>query len=218
VPEGPELPVGGEALERLALEDGVGAYVVEHPRLEAEEAAVDPAVEARLLVEARDQALAVEARDAELELRPDDGHRREGAVGGVEVELRAEVDVGHAVGVGDAEAGGAEPVSHARDAPSGRGLLPRVDAVDLEALRQAVRRYEVLDQLTLVAEAEDEAPEALLGVDPDDVPQDRAAADLDQRLRDRLGVLTEPRAAAAAKDDDGLVHGGNATRRRPASR
>jgi hypothetical protein len=57
-----------------------------------------------------------------------------------------------------------------------------------------------------VAEAEHEAVEALRRVDADHVPQDRAAADLDQRLRDRLRVLAQPRAAAAAQDDDWLVH------------
>ena len=53
-----------------------------------------------------------------------------------------------------------------------------------------------------MAGAEDEALEALLGVDADDVPEDRPPSDLDERLRDRLGVLPEPRAAAAAEDDD----------------
>ena len=44
-----------------------------------------------------------------------------------------------------------------------------------------------------MAEAEHEAAEALVGVDPDHVPEDRAPADLHERLRDRLRV---PRAAA----------------------
>ena len=48
---GAELPVGSQPLERLALEDAVLAQVVEHARLEAEEASVDPAVDLRLLVE-----------------------------------------------------------------------------------------------------------------------------------------------------------------------
>src|SRR5687767_5744534 len=65
VPVRAQLPVGGEALERLALERARLADVVEDARLEAEEAAVDPVVRARLLGEA-DDAVAVEQRDAEL--------------------------------------------------------------------------------------------------------------------------------------------------------
>jgi hypothetical protein len=57
-----------------------------------------------------------------------------------------------------------------------------------------------------VAEAEHEMAEALLRVDVDHVPEDRLAADLHERLRDRLGVLAQARAPAAAEDHHGLVH------------
>ena len=65
---------------------------------------------------------------------------------------------------------------------------------------QLLGRDVLLDQVALVAGAEHEAAQPLGGVDLDHVPEDRLAADLHQRLRDRLGVLLEPRAAAAAED------------------
>ena len=67
-------------------------------------------------------------------------------------------------------------------------------------------RHELLDQLALVPEAEDEAVKALVGVDADDVPEDRTPADLDERLRDRVRLFAQPGAPAAAEDHDGLVH------------
>ena len=180
--------------------------VVERARLEDEEAAVDPALELRLLLEALHDALAVQARHAELELRLDHGHGGQRAVAGVEVEQGVEVDVGHPVGVGGAEAAVLDAVAHARDAAAGGRVLAGLDALDGDVLGEAVVSHEVLDQLAPVAEAEHEAVEALVGVDPDDVPEDRPAADLHQRLRDRLGVLAQARAAAAAQDHDRLVH------------
>ena len=53
VPVGAQVAVGGQALERLALEHAGAIQVVEHAGLEAEEAAVDPVLGARLLVKAR---------------------------------------------------------------------------------------------------------------------------------------------------------------------
>ena len=124
----------------------------------------------------------------------------------MEVEQGGEVDVGNPVGVGHAEAPVLEPVANQGDAAAGGGLLPRVHALDGEALREAVAPDERLDQVAAVAEAEHEAAEALLGVDADHVPEDRLSADLHERLRDRLRLLAEPRAPASAEDHDGFVH------------
>ena len=49
-----ELAGGGQSLERLAFQNAALAQVVEDARLEAEEAAVDPALDPRLLMEAAD--------------------------------------------------------------------------------------------------------------------------------------------------------------------
>ena len=45
-----------------------------------------------------------------------------------------EVDVGDAVGVGEAEAPAGEPLGGARDPAAGGGLEPGVDALDLDRL------------------------------------------------------------------------------------
>jgi hypothetical protein len=63
--------------------------------------------------------------------------------------------------------------------------------LDREIRRQPGVSHEPLDQLAAVTQAEHEAVEALLGIDPHHVPEDGPAADLDERLRDRLGVLAQ---------------------------
>jgi len=54
-----------------------------------------------------------------------------------------------------------------------------------------------------VAEKKLEAPKALARVERHHVPQDRLAADLDERLRQRLAGLAHARALAAAEDGYG---------------
>src|SRR5581483_11124168 len=107
--EGDELPVGREALERLALEGDrrvVAEVVPDAPGVENEEAAVDAAgAGLRLLVEAGDEG-PVEVDLAEAAGRARGGHRRHLAVLLVEGEEPADVDVRHAVAVREAE----EPV------------------------------------------------------------------------------------------------------------
>ncbi len=77
-------------------------------------------------------------------------------------------------------------------------------AIEHEVVEQrAVVRQEVLlDDLALVAEAEDELVVAPHRVVAHDVPEDRLAADLDHRLRDALGLLAHAHAEPAAEDHD----------------
>src|SRR5437588_5233569 len=69
VPVGPQLPVGGQPLQGLALQDAGVIHVVEDAGLEAEEPAVDPVLGAGLLPEAGHPMAAVELHDAELQVR-----------------------------------------------------------------------------------------------------------------------------------------------------
>src|SRR5262249_33703535 len=101
--KGAELAVGGETLERLPLEHAVLGEIRKHARLEAEEAAVDPALHPRLLVEAADQPVVTELGDPELQPGPDHRHRRERSARPMELRQGVEVDVGHAVRVGRGE-------------------------------------------------------------------------------------------------------------------
>ena len=99
----------------------------------------------------------------------------------VEGEQCVQVDVGDAVGVGQAERPPAQPVCGTRHAPAGRRVEAGVEAAHLPFRRKG--RREGLDPTGPVAEKKLEAPKALAGVERHDVPQDRPAADLDERLR-----------------------------------
>ena len=59
-----------------------------------------------------------------------------------------------------------------------------------------------LDQIALVAKADDEVVEAVTAVEHHDVPEDRLAADLDHRLGPDLGFLGKAGAEAAGQQDD----------------
>src|SRR6185312_11652544 len=82
--------------------------------------------------------------------------------------------------------------------------------VDLAArqLERHVRVVEVvvgevlLDHPAPVAEAEHEVAEAVPAVQLHDVPEERAAADVDERLRPELGLFAHARALAAAQQHD----------------
>jgi hypothetical protein len=80
------MTLHGEASERLTLQDAVRLQVVEHPGLEAEEAAVHPPFKHGLLLEPRDATPSVHLRDPELAAGPDDRHRGEVAVAPVELD------------------------------------------------------------------------------------------------------------------------------------
>ena len=60
---------------------------------------------------------------------------------------------------------------------------------------------ELLDDVALVAEADDEVGDAVLGVDLEDVPEDGPAADLDHGLGAESGLLRDASAEAAGEDD-----------------
>ena len=199
-----ELAVGGERFERLALEDRIGTEAIEHRRLEEEESGVDPLLHPRLLGEACDPIVVVDHRHPPLRARADQRHRRGVAVGAVEGERGTEIDVGDAVGVGEREGAVPDPVRGERDPASGLRLLTGLEALDGDAGRPRLGGGEAGDHLAAVAGQQQEPAEAVGRVDPDDVPEDRPPADLDQRLRDRVRVLLQAGTATSAEDRDGL--------------
>src|SRR5918999_337229 len=198
----------GEALQRIALENGVVRDVPERAGLEAEEPTVDPVLGARLLPETAHAQVPVELRDTELDLGAHHRHRRQAAVPAVVADQAPDVDVGHPIRVGRAEG----PLPQQRpglfDPTARRRVHARVDAAHDHAGRPVPRVDDFFYELAPVAGAEHDPGRAVSGVDVDDIPDDRHPADLDQRLRDRLGVLLEPRAPAPAKDYD-VVDGGH---------
>src|SRR6202034_1345706 len=92
-------------------------------------------------------------------------------------------------------------------APGGR-VEAGIEATDRGVLRPCRGLRELLDLFGLIAGEQEEVAEALGKVDLDDVPEDRPAADFDERLGNRLRVLLQPRAAAATQDRDRGQHGG----------
>jgi hypothetical protein len=127
----------------------------------------------------------------------------------VVIEQDVEVDVGDPVGVGDAERRAVEQLAGAMDPAARRRVEPGVQAPDLDAGGPVRVAGEGLDEPGLVARQQDERREALGDVELDDVPDDRVAPDLDERLGDRLGVLAQAGAAPAAQHRDGGAHGEN---------
>ena len=92
------------------------------------------------------------------------------------------------------------------DAPAGRRVQPGVARTGRRCPRASRSpRTDSSMTLALVAGGQHEAPEALHGVDLHDVPDDRLAADLDQRLGDRLRALLQAGSPPAAQDHHGCV-------------
>ena len=146
-------------------------------------------------------------------------HQRAGAA--MEVDQFGDVDVGDTVAIGEAERLVAEILPHALDAAARHRLLagvhqrhpPGLDAVAVGVhgvvvqverhigARQDVVAEVLLDHVALVAAADHEIVEAVGRVDLHDVPEDRLAADLDQRLGPDGAFLADAGAVAARQDD-----------------
>jgi hypothetical protein len=185
---------------------------VAHLRLADEEPAVDPRpVAARLLLEAEHPAL-LHVQRAEAPRRLHGGHRRQDPLGAVALDHRTDVHVADAVAVGQAERLVADERQHALEPPPGHRRLARVDerhaprlggrAVDLHLPAAHVERdvrgvqrvvgEPLLDDVSLVAETDDELLDPVGRVDLHDVPQHRLAADLDHGLGLDGGLLAQP--------------------------
>ena len=164
----------------------------------------------RLLVEPGD-ALAVAAaaappRTAVAVARPPSSPSPPALI--VVVDQRAEVDVGDRVGVGQAEAiAASSSAARCRRPPVGVSSPVSTQRIRTSA-GQAALRGEGRDPIAAVAGQQQEVGEPLADVDRDHVPEDRPAADLDQRLGNRLGVLVQPGATPAAEDRHAGSHGG----------
>ena len=198
------------------------AEVVEDPLLEDEEPRADPVVDLRLLAELADHLTAGDVDHAEAGERADGRDRGDLAVGLVEVEESADVDVGQTVAVGDDEPlrVGDVPLDLPDAAPGlgrrsgvGDGHLPlrlEVLVVEHDVAGSTERDREVvvaglvveevvLDELALVAGAHHEVGDPVSGEDLHDVPQNGLSADLDHRLGSELGLLAHPSAETAGE-------------------
>src|SRR5499427_10328959 len=103
VPVRHQLPFASQPPERLALEGAVVVQVIEDLSVEDEETAVDPIGDDRLLFELRHGGVPVEFQQSEIRTRVDGGERGDAPVRTVELEERAQIDVGQPVAVRRAE-------------------------------------------------------------------------------------------------------------------
>src|ERR1043166_960363 len=224
VPVGGELPITSEPAQRLPLPDALIALdVIDRRWLEDEESAVDPRpVAGGLLVELVDSCLAVrDGDDAEAPRRLNRRHRRQAPFAPVEGDQLGDVDVAHAVAVGEAEGLVPDQLAHPpqaaarhravagideRHTPGLELLRPHVDVVPPQIERhirapQTVAGEILLDEDPLVPAADDEVVDAVRIEDLHDVPQDRVLADLDHRLRPHLRLFGQPGPEAPRQDD-----------------
>ncbi len=131
----------------------------------------------------------------------------------------ADVDVGEAVAVGETELLLADVREHALEPAAGHRALASVDqrhpprlgfrAVHLHGAFGQVERHVarvqvvvgevLLDQVALVAKADDEVLDPVGGIHLHDVPQHRLAADLHHRLWAQGGLLAQARAEATGQ-------------------
>src|SRR2546429_7905887 len=101
---GDELAVGREPGQDVALPDrAVALDEVENGRLDDEEPAVHLSRTRRVLLEHLGHAVAVYGYGPEPRGGTDDGHRRQQARPAVQLDRRADVDVGDPVAIGEAE-------------------------------------------------------------------------------------------------------------------
>ena len=229
---GPQLTIGGQALERRSLERHVVALdPVQHRRLQHEVPAVHPgAVPHGLLLEGphggREELplhlVLVDLQGAEAPERLHGRDRGQLAVRPVEVEQLRDVHVGDAVAVGQHERVVAHVLPHPLDPAAGLRLGAGVDQRHAPRLGgvlvdhhgvvahveghvghvQEVVGEVLLDDVALVAQADHEVAEAVVAVRLHDVPQDRPLADLHHGLGPGGGLFGQAGAETAGKDDD----------------
>lgn len=91
-------------------------------------------------------------------------------------------------------------VSRQADPPSRGRIQLRVQARDFDGLGPRRRGDELLVRFAQITGQQQKPVKSPRRVDADDVPGDGHAADLHERLPDRMRVFLEPRSAFAAED------------------
>ena len=196
---------------------------VEDPAVEDEEAAVDPDVRRRDVLDAADQAAALHLDRVERVVgRPHAQERRDVLVRVVARHHIGKRRISQAVAVRRKEGlvlaevlphraetlpdAAVQARVHERDAPVVDVAADQLDALaalrehEVVAQRLVVVEEEVLDRLGAMAQADDEVLVPEVGVVLHDVPQDRPVPDRDHRLRDAAGAVAHPQAEPAAEE------------------
>lgn len=220
---GDQFAAGSEPLQWGLLPRRLGAVdQIENRRIGDEEAAIDETAIAVGLFLERANAVAVKFKGSKSTGRLDGRNRRFLAMTTMEIDQGRDVDRGYAVTVSEAEglcrvdivadrlqpaAGlGVRPGFHQGDPPRLAPVLVDFQRVLLEVDRDVGGVQEVigeifLDQITLVAKADDEIVHPVGRIDFHDVPKYRHTADLDHRLRTHRRFLAEPRPEASCQNN-----------------
>ena len=223
VEEGVDLAFRDERFDGFALEhleivgDGVDGF-----GFEDEEAAVDPAaLVGGFFLEGVDLGV-FEAESAEAGDGLDAGEGDELAVVFVELDGFGDVDVSDTVAIGHAEGfARGEVLRDAAETAAGAGVVAGVDEGDAPGLGDGVENFHLviahvegdvghveevvgevlLDDVALVAAADDEVVDAVLGVELEDVPEDGPAANFHHGLGTEGGLFADAGAEPAGEDN-----------------
>ncbi len=218
VKEGPHLSLRRQAFDRFPLEHpGVVVNLLEDSRREDEKSSVDPAALAFGFLLKSIHIDSVQPQRPEARRWLNGGERYLLAVGAMKGNAGGDVDIAHPVAVGHAEslftsqvvchllepAGGPRMIAgvHQRHIPRlGHALMhfhPVVAEVEghIRHVQEVVGEI-LLDHVPLVAAANDEVVNAVLGIDLQDVPQDGKSADIDHRLGTQGSFFAETCAQA----------------------
>ena len=200
----------------------------QHARRQYEKAAIDEAaIAARFFGETRHHvALAPQRAVASRGLHR--GHRGRLAVAAVEGDQGADIDVRHAIAIGEAEGlFFLDVVRHALETAARHGGLAGVHQGHAPGFGLALVHFHavvghveghvrhvqevvgevLIDHVALVAAADHEVVDAVRGIDLHDVPQNGLPADLDHRLGTHRAFFADAGAEAARKND--RLHGEN---------
>ena len=216
-----DLALGDQRVDRFLLEHlRVFVNVREDVGLEDKEAAIDPAAFfAGLFAEGVDFS-AVQTKGPETCSRLDAGHSDILAMRFVEGDGGRNVDIGYAIAVSHAKrlvafnvfcdllesAAGAGFFAsvNERDAPGlgdrivNRHFVGRHIEGDVGGMQEVVGEV-LLNDVTLVATADDEVIDAVAGVDLEDVPKNGQATDFDHGFGPDGGFFTDPGAETACE-------------------
>ncbi len=223
VREGVELASAGKLLERLAFPtDAVTFDIVEHARFQDEEATVDPGAIARgFLLETVNVTVCLELNGAIAAGRLNGGQGRKLAVSTVECDQAVDGQVAESVAVGEAERLVADKLLHTFQASARLGAIAGIDQRDLPRFDVALMHFHpiilhvegdvrhvqevvgkvFLDDIALVAKANHELIDSIMGVQLHYMPKDRSASDLDHRLGAQVGFFRNAGAKATGKDN-----------------
>ena len=221
--KGAELVARDQPLDRGAFPgDMVAIHRIDGLGRQHEEAAVDGVALFQGLFDELGDLITVQFQRAETSLGGDGGHRGQLAAATMEVEQGTQVDVGQAVAVGEKEGllVGKE-VLDAGEAAAGHRLFAGVDEGDAPGLRMLLMHLHavvahvegdvggvqeivgevLLDDVPLVAQADDEVGDAVAGEDLHQMPENGAPADLHHGLRFQMGLFGQAATQAARQDD-----------------